>query len=143
MLRKTEAAMAAFLAFTVPAFGASTIEVPLGGATQVPLGPGVRQVVVGNPAIADVSVRRSGGLTVFGKYPGGTTVSALDGGGHPLFDAVVVVTSGSPQGVAVHYGNGKNWVPGGATVVAECSTGHCSQAMPLPADTAFKPDTGK
>ncbi len=128
----------AALAGTSSVWAAETIEVPLGGAGLVQLGQAAQQVVIGNPAIADVSMQSPRSLSVFGKYPGGTTLAVMDGSGKLILDVIVVVTAGSSEAVTVHYGTGKTWVPGGVTTVVECSREHCAPAMALPTETPFK-----
>lgn len=123
-------------------WAAESIEVPLGGAGLVKLDRAAHQVVIGDPAIADVTMQSSRSLNVFGKYPGGTTLAVMDAGGNVILDAVVVVTAGSGEAVTVRYGNGKTWVPGGITSVVECSPERCAPAMALPTDTPFKPSAG-
>ena len=128
----------ACLSWAVPTEAADSIEVPLGGALSVPLGRAAHQVVIGNPAIADVTVQSARDLTLFGKYPGGTTLTVMGAGGNLILDAVVVVTAGSPEAVTVRYGTGKTWTPGGTTAVVECGHERCSPAMALPTDTPYK-----
>ncbi len=129
-------------------FGASTVwagesvVVPLGGAVTVPLKQAARQVVVGNPAIADVTVQGARSLTLFGKYPGGTTLSVIDGGGKVVFDATVVVSAGGGNAVTVRYGTGKTWQPGGVSTVVECAPERCSPPMALPSETPYKSGSG-
>lgn len=112
---------------------AETMEVPYGHASVIHLGVVPAQIVVGNPSVADITVQSSKTLAVFGKNPGGTSLSALDARGNVLWEKTVVVTSSDEDGVTVHYGTGKNWHPGGETVVATCTAQRCSNAMPLPA----------
>ncbi len=133
-----------FMAVSTVTLAAETIEVPLGGAGVVRLGQAARQVVVGNPAIADVTMQSPQTLAVFGKYPGGTTLLVLDGGGRVVLDATVVVVSAGADGdgVTVRYGTGKTWVPGGTTAVADCSAVRCSPAMTLPSETIYKAGGG-
>lgn len=120
------------------AAAAESVEIPLGGATQVKLPGAAHQVIIGNPAIADVTVQGTRGLTVFGKYPGGTTLSVVDGNGRVLLDAKVVVVAGGPDSVTVRYGTGKTWAPGGITTVVDCSSQRCAPATALPTDSPYK-----
>ena len=128
----------ACLSWSVAAGATESIEVPLGGALPVPLKQAAHQVVVGNPAIADVTVQSARNLTLFGKYPGGTTLMVTDAAGKLILDAVVVVTAGSSEAVTLRYGTAKTWVPGGTTAVVECGRERCSPAMALPTDTPYK-----
>ncbi|WP_254432414.1 pilus assembly protein N-terminal domain-containing protein [Magnetospirillum sp. SS-4] len=132
------ALLAAGLLAAPAAWAGESIVVPLGGAVAVPLKQAARQVVVGNPAIADVTVQGSRGLTLFGKYPGGTTLSVIDGAGKVVFDATVVVSAGGGNAVTVRYGTGKTWQPGGVSTVVECAPERCSPPMGIPSETPYK-----
>ena len=131
-------AMFAFLAAGT-AWADNAVEVPLGRAAILHLQSTPAQVVIGNPAIADVTLQSARTLTLFGKFPGGTTLTVLDAKGNALMDMDVVVTSVSASGVSVHYGSGKNWVPGGSTVTVACTVGRCSTPTPVPGDKAASP----
>lgn len=120
------------------AFAGESLVVPLGGSVTVPLDQPARQVVVGNPAIADITMQNSRSLTLFGKYPGGTTLAIIDGGGKVVLDANVVVTAGGDNAVTVRYGTGKTWQPGGVIAVVECASDRCSPPMALPTETPYK-----
>lgn len=137
-MRTILAAMVFGTALAAPLMAAETIEVALGGAQQVQLRQAARQVVVGNPAIADITMQSPRSLTIFGKYPGGTSLAVMDGGGHVVLDLAVVVTPSSATGVTVRYGTGKSWVPGGTVAAAECSRERCSPALVLPSDSPYK-----
>lgn len=61
-------------------------------ARIVPLPPGVATVIVGNPAIADVTLLKAeGGLLLTGKGYGSTNMLALDANGELLADKRIVV----------------------------------------------------
>lgn len=57
-----------------------------------PLSGPVAEVLVTNPAIADIQITASNGLFVFGKAPGRTHVMAIGASGKVLFDQSVSVT---------------------------------------------------
>lgn len=120
---------------------AEALEVPLGGATLLPLRGTARSVVVGNPAIADVTVDGPRSITVFGKAPGGTTLSVLDAGGGVLVQRQVVVLAGGDTSVTLRYGTGKTWVPGGATAIVDCGVTACAPANTLSAESPYKAKT--
>lgn len=126
------------LAAPMTALAAEVLEVPLGGAATLPLRGAARSVVVGNPAIADVTVDGARTVSVFGKAPGGTTLAVLDAGGGVLAERRVVVLAGGDGAVTLRYGTGKTWVPGGATAVVECGANACAPANALPAESPFK-----
>lgn len=131
------------LSAVASALAAESLEVPLGGATVIKLNGAAQQVIVGNPAIADVTVQNSHSLTLFGKYPGGTTLSVVDGNGRVVLDASVLVTAGGADSVTVRYGTGKTWVPGGVTTVVDCSPQRCAPAIAMPTETPYKASAAK
>ena len=120
------------------AWANEALEVPLGQSSLLHLQTKPAQVVIGNPAIADVTVQSSNTLVLFGKYPGGTSMTMLDAKGNVLMETTVVVTSTAAGGVTVHYGTGKNWVPGGASVAVACSAERCSGATAVPSESIYK-----
>ena len=105
-----------------------TLDVPLGHASIIHLSSSPSQVIIGNPAIADVTVQSSRTLAVFGKYPGGTTLTILDNKGNALMETSVMVTSSAAGGVTVHYG-------------MACATDRCSGATNIPSDSPYKAST--
>jgi len=126
------------LAVTPAARAAEALEVPLGGISVLPMRGVARSVVVGNPAIADVTVDGPRSITVFGKAPGGTTVAVLDAGGGVLVQRQVVVLAGGDTSVTLRYGTGKTWVPGGVTAIVDCGVTACAPANTVPADSPYK-----
>ena len=141
--RQSLSLLFAGLLWAVPpaAQAAEVLEVPLGGATLLPLRGTARSVVVGNPAIADVTVDGPRAITVFGKAPGGTTLAVLDAGGGMLVERHVVVLAGGGDSVTLRYGTGKTWVPGGATVIVDCGVTACAPANTLSGESPYKAKT--
>lgn len=130
--------LAAWLAGTpLAAMATEVLEVPVGGAVPLSLRGAARSVVVGNPAIADVTVDGPRVVTVFGKAPGGTSLLVLDSGGGILARRDVVVLAGGDTSVTIRYGTGKNWVPGGATAIVDCGPSACAPANSLPGDSPY------
>ncbi len=127
-----------FFAAPPAALAAEVLEVPLGGLSLLPLKGVARSVVVGNPAIADVTVDGPRSITVFGKTPGGTTLAVLDAGGGVLMQRQVIVLAGGESSVTLRYGTGKTWVPGGATAIVDCGTTACAPANILAGDSPYK-----
>jgi hypothetical protein len=62
-------------------------------------------IVVGNPAIADVSVQGGSMLVVMGKNPGQTNIIALDRKGAEIENMIVHVRNGGPRQVTLHLGS--------------------------------------
>lgn len=135
------AAASLLVAAPMAAFAAGSsepISVPLGGATLVQLGGAARSVVVGNPAIADITIDSARTITVFGKFTGGTTLAVLDAGGRVLLERAILVTAGGANSVTIRYGTGKTWVPGGTTAIVDCAADSCAPANALPPDSPYK-----
>ena len=125
----------AFVAASAPALAAERlpIEVLEGGASLVTLDRPVRNLIVGNPGIADVTVENGTTILVFGKRHGGTTLTALDSAGLPIIEAMVVVDSGGGGGaVAVTWAAGKDIKPGGERATYVCGAATCVKAMAIP-----------
>lgn len=102
--------LALFTAFGLTAAAAPTqtlaqsLTVPTGQASQIGLGGAVRDVVVGDPRIADVSVINERTLVVMGKQPGVTTLMAFDAAGKALTSRQIVVSGDGPAAVTVYRG---------------------------------------
>ena len=91
---------------TTPAAGASVdLPVAAGQASYVNLGGAVRDIVVGDPSIADVSVVNDRTLVVLGKKPGVTSLLAFGPNGRALADRQIVVSENGSGGVTVYRGN--------------------------------------
>ncbi|ATC30933.1 pilus assembly protein CpaC [Caulobacter vibrioides] len=88
------------------ATGAVSVDLPVsaGQASYVSLTGPVRDIVVGDPSIADVSVVNDRTLVVLGKRPGVTSLLAFGPGGRPLADRQVVVSENGGGGVTVYRG---------------------------------------
>jgi Flp pilus assembly secretin CpaC len=71
------------------------------GSVLVPLNGAARDVVVGNSAIADVSLQGARRLVVIGKGYGETSLTVLDGAGRVLVQRPVVVVAPDLRQVSV------------------------------------------
>lgn len=78
------------------------LPVAAGQASYLNLGGAVRDVVVGDPSVADVSVVNDRTLVVLGKRPGVTSLLAFGASGRALADRQIVVSEGA--GVTVYRG---------------------------------------
>lgn len=83
---------------------ATSLPVARGQAISLPLDAAVRDVVVGDPEIADVSILNDRAVIVLGKNPGVTSLLIFGAGGRPLTDRQVVVSDGGPGAVTVYRG---------------------------------------
>ena len=85
------ALIAAALSGGAPGARAENIAVVLDHAKVMKLPDGARTVVVGNPAIADVAVQKSGVMVITGKSFGVTNLIALDASGALIAESNVSV----------------------------------------------------
>ncbi len=83
---------------------AQSLNVEIDRSTRVALRGSASSVIVGNPAIADVTVVDANTLFVTGKGYGVTEVIAVDGVGRTIFQGEVIVTGGSTGSVRVWRG---------------------------------------
>lgn len=135
MSGKAYAALATVLALATLAFvgtvggaalGAEPVLVPLGAAVTVRLDRPARHVVVGNPAVADVTVQSARVLVVFGKSASATSLTVLGDGNKTVLDVPVVVAAGSSAGLGIIYATGKTVPLGGQHMSVECAGGACA-----------------
>jgi hypothetical protein len=79
----------------------STLTVDLDGARRLVLKAPAKDVVIGNPSIADVTLVSPTNLIIIGHAPGRTRLLVLDSDQVPLVDQVVIVTQGDSGLVSV------------------------------------------
>lgn len=118
------AALSAAAALCVPVAGmaqSASLNVEIDQARRVQLRGPAGSVIVGNPAIADVTVVGSNTLYITGKGYGVTEIVAVDTIGRTVFQSQVVVTAGDGAGRV------RVWRGGQATEMA-CATS-CSPSM--------------
>lgn len=104
------------------------VEVGAGQSVLLRLDKPARQVVIGDPSVADVTVQSPTVIVLFGKRAGATSLAVLGGGRDLVLDTPVVVRPGGAGTVTVTYGAGKDVKPGGATVVFACASS-CVRAV--------------
>ena len=75
-----------------------------GEAASMGVGGAVRDVVIADPTVADVSIVNERTLVVMGKRAGVTTLMAFGAGGRPLTTRQVVVSEIGDGGVTVYRG---------------------------------------
>ncbi len=68
-----------------------TVVLSIGRGQQVNLGSAITDVVVSNPAVADVEVKSARQIYILGKGPGETTVFATDAAGRTVYQATIRV----------------------------------------------------
>jgi hypothetical protein len=84
-------ALSLALALAPAAALAATLAVPLDQSAVVTLAAPARNVVVGNPAIADVAVADQRHIIITGKGQGVTNLVVTDSAGKAIFDREIVV----------------------------------------------------
>lgn len=135
----TKSVVLAALALTAaPALAGPPVEVGAGHAVLLMLDHPARQVIIGDPSVADVSVESPTRVVVFGKRVGSTSLMVLDGGKRPVLDAPIVVQPGGSGNVTVTYGTGKDVKAGGLDSVFACAT-TCVRAAEKPTGSAPPP----
>ena len=102
-MRRLSLAAAAVVALAGAPAQAENLAVSAGEVARISLPGAVRDIVVGDPLVADVSVVNERTLVILGKRPGVTTVLAFDSAGRPLADRQVVVSATS-AGVTIYRG---------------------------------------
>lgn len=84
---------------------AQSLSVGLDQSARVRLGAPARDVVIGNPAVADVSMLGARDLVVLGKSYGITNLLVMDNAGRTILQREVVVTA--PPGAVNFYRGGQ------------------------------------
>ncbi len=97
-------ARSAPMATAKPAAERAQLAVTVDRAKVIRLPEATRTVVIGNPAIADVAVQRSGIVVITGKSYGETNLIALDAGGNMLAETALVVEATRDAIVTVQRG---------------------------------------
>jgi len=98
----------AVLAAPGRAAAGDTIQVEMDQAKLVKLPSGAETIVIGNPAIADVTVQKNGVMVITGRAAGRTNFIALDSAGAIISESVVTVSNGTAGRVVVMRGTERN-----------------------------------
>lgn len=106
---------------TAAASQSRAVSVEIDRSARVALRAPAASVIVGNPAIADVTVVDANTLFVTGKGYGVTEIVAVDPIGRTVFQSQVVVTAGANNSVRV-------WRGGQATEMA-CAGSSCAPSI--------------
>ncbi|MHB8529575.1 MAG: pilus assembly protein N-terminal domain-containing protein [Caulobacteraceae bacterium] len=102
-MRLSALMFAVLLAAPLPA-AARSLRVSIDQAARIGLSKPAHDVVVGNPAIADVTVMDAHHLMVVGKGYGVTNLIVIDEAGRPIFNRQVVVGPPDANHVSLHRG---------------------------------------
>lgn len=103
-MRRLRLALAAVFALAGGTAHAENLSLSAGQAVRISLAGAAREVVVGDPQVADISVINETTLVVLGKRPGMTSLLAFDAAGRPLAERQVVVSENGGGGVIVYRG---------------------------------------
>lgn len=114
---------------------AQTLNVEIDRSARIGLTGSAASVIVGNPAIADVTVVDANTLFVTGKGYGVTEVVAVDGVGRTIFQGEIVVTGGSTGSVRVWRGAQATEMACAASCVASIRNGGGSASAAPAAST--------
>jgi hypothetical protein len=126
-------AIAALIAATHPSAGvAEVLATPIDQGVHVALPPGAQNVMIGNPAIADVTVLDARNALVMGRAYGTTNLIVLDGRGRMLVDRQVVVSSAEVAQVTFYHGPNAGDHPGAHIETYACAS-RC-QRVPMPGE---------
>lgn len=92
------------LAIAGSAAAAEAFTVRLDHSTRITLSRPARDVVVGNPAVADVNMLDARNLVISGKGYGVTSLLVVDGAGKTILDREVVVVGGDAAAISFFRG---------------------------------------
>jgi Flp pilus assembly secretin CpaC len=104
-MRGSALILALALVGAAPAWAAETLSVRMNQNAALRLAGPARSVVVGNPAIADVTMLDARSLVVVGKAYGVTNLMVMDAAGRTILDRQVVVTA--PDSAMTYFKGGK------------------------------------
>lgn len=95
-MRGTALLIAAAVIAAFPAAAAEPLSIRVNQSAAVRLSAPARDVVIGNPAIADVNVLDKRSLVVLGKAYGITNLIVMDQAGRTIVDRQIVVSGAEP-----------------------------------------------
>jgi hypothetical protein len=121
-------ALLAQLALATPSLAAEGYSVTIDQSSHITIPAGARDILIGNPAIADVSVIDNRNLVLLGRGYGVTNLLVLDGRGRTLVDRQVVVSA--PDAGQVRFVRGGK---GGAEMATYACAPAC-QRTPMPGE---------
>ncbi|MDP2010391.1 MAG: pilus assembly protein N-terminal domain-containing protein [Phenylobacterium sp.] len=133
MRRPLIAAALAFLALAaqVSTAGAATISAVIDQGVRITLPAGARDVMVGNPAIADINVVDSRTAVIQGRSYGATNLMIIDARGRTIQNSQIVVSAPSGNRVSLYRG------PGAGAAVANVANYACAprcERTPMPGE---------
>jgi Pilus formation protein N terminal region len=124
---------AAAAAVEAPSDAAEPVAVLIDHAKVLRLPERTQTVILGNPAVADVSVQKNGILVLTGKSYGRTNLIALDGAGTLLAESMISVQASGDSIVTVQRGLERE---------SYSCTPHCQPSLSLGDATRFFGEVG-
>lgn len=119
------------LAAQVSTAGAATISAVIDQGVRITLPAGARDVMIGNPAIADINVVDSRTAVIQGRSYGATNLMIIDARGRTLQNSPIVVRAPSGNHVSLYRG------PGAGAAVANVANYACAprcERTPMPGE---------
>lgn len=107
------------LTFAGQAVAAPALVVPIDQSRTLPLPRGTRDVLIGNPAIADVNVLDAGKAVVVGRGYGTTNLIIIDQLGRTVMDRQIVVAAPADQVSVIRGGKLENYACAGGCARAD------------------------
>jgi len=98
--------LAAALSLAASSAFAQVLAVQIDQSARIALPAGARDVMVGNPAIADVSMSEGGALVVLGRSYGQTNLLVVNGAGRTILERQVLVTNPEAGHITIVRGRG-------------------------------------
>ena len=129
-MRRSVLAFAAAASLAAAGAQAQTLVAPLDQSITLTFPGAVRDIVVGNPAVADVNLLNARAAVLIGKAYGITTVQAFDADGRSIYARQVVVSSTDDNRVS--------YLRGGAETNFVCAA-RCERAAAPAAGQAATP----
>lgn len=137
MRRSVLAFAAVFSLVAAVAAQAQTVLAPMDQAVSVDLPGAAADVVIGNPAIADVQLLNGRQLVVIGKGYGVTSLQVFDALGRSIFARQVVVSSAGENRVTFYRGSAvANYACAPRCEQVAASASPSASAAPAPAPIA-------
>jgi Flp pilus assembly secretin CpaC len=124
--------LALLLALVPAAASAASLSVSLDQAVRLTLRGPAHDVIVGNPAIADVTVADQRHLVIVGKSFGVTNLMVISESGRTLFNEQIVVGTAGAGRVSLY--RGPDAVTYACSPSCERSAGGAASAPPAPAN---------
>lgn len=119
------------LAGQVSAAGAATISAVIDQGVRISLPAGARDVMIGNPAIADINVVDSRTAVIQGRSYGATNLMVIDARGRTIQNSQIIVSAPDVNRVSLYRG------PGAGAVVANVANYACAprcERTPMPGE---------